>query len=70
MEHADPLRARIGLHTDEAVVINGNNYVSQPVNRAARLMAAAHGGQIVISGATESLVQRIASRGDTVDRSR
>ena len=52
----DPLRARIGLHTDEAVVINDNNYVSQPVNRAARLMAAAHGGQIVISGATESLV--------------
>jgi class 3 adenylate cyclase len=53
---ANPLRARIGLHTDEAVVVNDNNYVSQPVNRAARLMAAAHGGQIVVSGATESLV--------------
>ncbi len=52
----DPLRARIGLHTDEAVVVNDNNYVSQPVNRAARLMTAAHGGQIVVSGATESLV--------------
>ncbi|MFY9916807.1 MAG: adenylate/guanylate cyclase domain-containing protein, partial [Mycobacterium sp.] len=52
----DPLRARIGLHTDEAVVINDNNYESQPVNRAARLMAAAHGGQIIASGATESLV--------------
>ena len=36
----------------KAVVINGNNYVSQPINRAARLMSAAHGGQIVVSGAT------------------
>jgi class 3 adenylate cyclase len=51
-----PLKARIGLHTDEAVVVN-NNYVSQPVNRCARLMAAAHGGQVVVSGATESLVR-------------
>ena len=30
---ARPLRARVGLHTDEAVVINDNNYASQPVNR-------------------------------------
>ena len=51
-----PLRARIGLHTDEAVVVN-DNYVSQPVNRCSRLMTAAHGGQAVISGATESLVR-------------
>ncbi|HKH51609.1 MAG TPA: NB-ARC domain-containing protein, partial [Mycobacterium sp.] len=54
---APPLRARIGLHTDEGVVVNDNNYVSQPVNRAAGLMAAAHGGQIVVSGATETLVR-------------
>jgi class 3 adenylate cyclase len=51
-----PLRARIGLHTDEAVVVN-DNYVSQPVNRCSRLMTTARGGQIVISGATESLVR-------------
>jgi predicted ATPase/class 3 adenylate cyclase len=50
-----PLRARIGLHTDEAVVVGGS-YASQPVNRCSRLMTAAHGGQVVISGATESLV--------------
>src|SRR5689334_13555342 len=42
-----PLRARIGLHTDEGVVVN-DNYVSQPVNRCSRLMTAAHGGQIVV----------------------
>ena len=50
------MRARIGLHTDEGVVIN-NNYASQPVNRCSRLMAAAHGGQVVVSGATEALVR-------------
>jgi class 3 adenylate cyclase len=41
---ATPLRARIGLHTDVAVVVN-DNYVSQPVNRCARLMTAAHGAR-------------------------
>ena len=51
-----PLRARIGLHTDEGVVIN-DNYASQPVNRCSRLMTAAHGGQIVVSGATEVLIR-------------
>ena len=51
-----PLRARIGQHTDEGVVVN-NNYASQPVNRCSRLMAAAHGGQVVISGATEVLIR-------------
>ncbi|KUI44515.1 hypothetical protein AU197_04285 [Mycobacterium sp. IS-1590] len=51
-----PLRARIGLHTDEAVVVE-NHYVSEPVNRCSRLMAAAHGGQTVVSGATEPLVR-------------
>jgi predicted ATPase/class 3 adenylate cyclase len=51
-----PLRARIGLHTDEGVVVN-DNYASQPVNRCSRLMTAAHGGQIVLSGATEVLMR-------------
>ncbi|MGE2722332.1 ATP-binding protein [Mycolicibacterium celeriflavum] len=51
-----PLRARIGLHTDEAVLVE-DNYVSEPVNRCSRLMAAAHGGQIVVSGATGPLVR-------------
>ena len=51
-----PLWARIGLHTDKAVVVN-NNYASQPVNRCSRLMTAAHVGQVVISGAAEALVR-------------
>ena len=52
-----PLKARIGLHTAEAVIVDDGGYASLPINRCARLTAAAHGGQIVISGATEALVR-------------
>ena len=54
---ASPLKARIGLHTAEAVIVDDTGYANLPINRCARLMAAAHGGQIVISGSTESLVR-------------
>jgi class 3 adenylate cyclase len=50
-----PLAARIGLLTDEGV-LGGEHYLNQPLNRCARLMAAAHGGQALVSGATELLV--------------
>ncbi|HEX2194853.1 MAG TPA: adenylate/guanylate cyclase domain-containing protein [Candidatus Limnocylindria bacterium] len=46
-----PVRIRIGLHTGEAV-LQGGDYVGLDVHRAARIMAAGHGGQIVISQAT------------------
>jgi predicted ATPase/class 3 adenylate cyclase len=49
------LKVRMGLHTDEAVPRDGQ-YAGQPLNRCARLMAAAHGGQIVMSDATQALV--------------
>ncbi|HEX3283796.1 MAG TPA: adenylate/guanylate cyclase domain-containing protein [Mycobacterium sp.] len=52
-----PLAARIGLHTAEAVIVDDSGYASLPINRCSRLMSAAHGGQIVISGATEALVR-------------
>ena len=52
-----PLRARIGLHTDKAVAVESGGYASQPINRCSRLMTAAHGGQAIISGATEALVR-------------
>lgn len=54
---ARPLRARVGLHTDEAVIVDDTGYASLPINRCARLMAAAHGGQTVVSGATEMLLR-------------
>ena len=51
------LKARVGLHTAEAVIVDDSGYANLPINRCRRLMAAAHGGQSVISGATESLVR-------------
>jgi predicted ATPase len=51
-----PLRARIGLHTGEGILVEGSGYASRPVNHCSRLMTAAHGGQVVVSGATEALV--------------
>ena len=52
---AQPLRARVGLHTDEAVIVDDTGYPSLPINRCSRVMTAAHSGQIVVSGATEVL---------------
>jgi predicted ATPase len=49
------LRVRMGLHTGEADE-RGGDYFGPEVNRAARLMAVAHGGQIVCSPATAALV--------------
>ncbi len=54
---ARPLRARVGLHTDEAVIVDDTGYASLPINRCSRLMTAAHGGQTVVSGATEMLMR-------------
>jgi predicted ATPase len=50
-----PLRVRIGLHTGEAE-LRDDDYFGTAVNRAARLMAVAHGGQVVCSQATAALV--------------
>ena len=55
-EVTGPLAARMGLLTDEGV-LGGEHYLNQPLNRCARLMAAGHGGQVLVSGATEQLVR-------------
>ncbi len=51
-----PLRVRMGIHSGPAEVRDGD-YYGTAVNKAARLMSVAHGGQIVVSLATEELVQ-------------
>lgn len=48
------IRVRMGLHTGEAAEREGD-YFGPAVNRTARLMATAHGGQVVCSSATASL---------------
>jgi len=54
-ESVGPLRVRMGLHTGDAVLVEGD-YHGPAVNRAARLTTAAHGGQVLVSGATASVV--------------
>lgn len=51
-----PLRVRIVLHTG-AVEERDGDYFGSPVNRAARLLACCHGGQILLSLATQELVR-------------
>ena len=55
-EVTGPLAARMGLWTGEGV-LGGEHYLNPPLNRCARLMAAGHGGQALVSGATELLVR-------------
>jgi predicted ATPase len=50
-----PIRVRMGIHTGEAVE-RGGDYFGPTVNRAARLMAAGHGGQVLCSGVTAGIV--------------
>jgi predicted ATPase/class 3 adenylate cyclase len=51
-----PMRVRMGLHTGAAQERDGD-YFGPALNRAARLMSAAHGGQVLISQATYELVR-------------
>src|SRR5207244_2131931 len=57
-----PVRVRMGLHSGEGVV-GGDNYVGIDVNRAARIAAAAHGGQVILSDATRGLVDHSLPEG-------
>jgi predicted ATPase/class 3 adenylate cyclase len=48
------VRVRMGLHSGEGV-LGGDSYVGLDVHRAARVAAAGHGGQVLLSGATQAL---------------
>ncbi|MDP9319701.1 MAG: tetratricopeptide repeat protein [Chloroflexota bacterium] len=55
-----PVRVRMGLHTGEARPASGAaavDYVGFEIHRAARIAAAGHGGQVLVSETTESLVR-------------
>lgn len=51
-----PIRLRIGIHTGEVKLRDVGNYIGPTINRTARLRDLAHGGQTVLSGATELMV--------------
>ena len=52
-----PTRIRVGIHTGEPR-LDPPKYVGLDVHRAARIMAAAHGGQALLSASTAALVER------------
>lgn len=51
-----PIRLRIGINTGEVRLRGEGNYIGPAINRTARLRDLAHGGQTVLSGATELMV--------------
>ncbi|MGB9222300.1 MAG: adenylate/guanylate cyclase domain-containing protein, partial [Mycobacterium sp.] len=55
-----PIKLRIGIHTGDVQLRDPSssqgNYIGSTINRTARLRELAHGGQTVLSGATELLV--------------
>jgi predicted ATPase/class 3 adenylate cyclase len=58
-----PVRVRAGIHTGEPG-LDPPKYVGMDVHRAARIMACAHGGQVVVSQATREL---LGQQGDLRD---
>jgi len=59
------VRVRMGLHTGEAQ-ISSANYVGIDVHRAARIAAAAHGGQVLLSQRITELVESELPEGVTL----
>jgi class 3 adenylate cyclase len=50
------LRVRMGIHTDDAQLRSAAQYVNRPLNRCARVMGVAHGGQTLVTEATAAVV--------------
>jgi predicted ATPase/class 3 adenylate cyclase len=61
----ESLRVRMGLHTGEGIR-GGDDYVGLDVHRAARIAAAGHGGQVLLSGATRTLIEQALPAGVTL----
>ncbi|RDH75942.1 LuxR family transcriptional regulator [Mycolicibacterium moriokaense] len=51
-----PIRLRIGVNTGEIQLRDEGNYIGPTINRTARIRDLGHGGQTLLSGATESMV--------------
>ena len=55
-ETPEPIRVRVALHTGDSEQ-RGGDFFGPTLNRTARILAAGHGGQILISQAVEQLVE-------------
>jgi predicted ATPase len=51
-----PIHVRVGLHTGTPL-LTAEGYVGDDVHRAARIAAAGHGGQVLVSASTASLLE-------------
>jgi predicted ATPase/class 3 adenylate cyclase len=60
------LEVRMGIHTGEVQRV-GADFRGRPVNRAARIMGVGHGGQILLSEVTASLVRAGPRAVDFID---
>ncbi len=63
------VRVRIGIHSGEPTVTD-SNYIGMDVHAAARICAAAHGGQIVVSSATRQAALRTTQTTDPLPQPR
>ena len=59
----DTIRVRVGIHTGEPMAVDGG-YVGVDVHRAARICAAGHGGQVLLSEATRTALRNPVSLHD------
>jgi class 3 adenylate cyclase len=57
-----PVRVRMGLHTGQGV-LGGDDYIGLDVHLAARIAAAGHGGQILVSETTRTQVEHTLPEG-------
>jgi len=62
-------RVRAGIHSGEAI-LDDTGYIGLSVHTAARICAAAHGGQIVVSETTRAAVEAFAANIDFVSLGR
>src|SRR6476469_4839541 len=54
------VKARMGVHTGDARMRDGDYYGAE-LNRAARMMAVGHGGQVLVSEVTHGLASDVAA---------
>jgi class 3 adenylate cyclase len=53
----DPFKVRVGVHSGDALHVDGD-YIGQTVNKTARIAAAADGGQVLVSDVVRGLVDQ------------
>lgn len=60
------IAVRMGLHSGEGILDSDGSYVGADVHHAARIAAAAHGGQVLLSDSTLALVRHAIPEGTSV----